>query len=167
MQTLFFLPNIQEKILNHDASLVIEPPEADLKKSQGADANGKDGGEENDTKLERAKLVASKEVVVNMQALFAEMLQSNRKYADPTRVLEAIVDNNGAKLTIYEQKDIGEFFQIFLERLQDGLGENKAMVRKLMSQDLVADLTRQKTQDIIDLGGPAKVEDNGIDLIST
>lgn len=60
--------------------------------------------------MERAKLVASKEVVANMQALFAEMLQSNRKYADPTRVLEAIVDNNGAKMTIYEQKDIGEFF---------------------------------------------------------
>lgn len=155
MQTLFFLPNIQEKILNHDASQVVDPPEAELKKSQG-DGNGKDGGdEENDTKLERAKLVASKEVVAGMQALFAEMLQSNRKYADPTRVLGAIVDNNGAKLTIYEQKDIGEFFQIFLERLQDGLGENKAMVRKLMSQDLVADiqLTRQKTQDLIDLAG--------------
>ena len=95
-----------------------------------------------------------------MQALFAEMLQSNRKYADPTRVLEAIVDNNGAKLTIYEQKDIGEFFQIFLERLQDGLGENKAMVRKLMSQDLVADLTRQKTADLLDLGGAATVSVN-------
>ena len=27
------------------------------------------------------------------------------------------------------------------------------MVRKLMSQDLVADLTRQKTQDLIDLNG--------------
>ena len=60
-----------------------------------------------------------------MQRLFAEMLCSNEKYRDPTRVLESVVDDNGQKIPIYEQKDIGEFFLNFLERLQDGLGENK------------------------------------------
>jgi hypothetical protein len=68
-------------------------------------------------KKEADKLAASKEVVAHLQTLFAEMLQTNRKYADPTRVLEAIVDDNGEKMNIYEQKDIGEFFQMFLERI--------------------------------------------------
>jgi hypothetical protein len=39
-------------------------------------------------------------------------------------------------LSIYEQKDIGEFFMNFLERMQDGLGESKAIIRKMMSADL-------------------------------
>jgi hypothetical protein len=55
--------------------------------------DGKDENEDN-SKTERAKMLASKEVVQNFRELFAEMLLSNRKYADPTRVLEAIVDNN-------------------------------------------------------------------------
>jgi hypothetical protein len=57
-------------------------------------------------------------------------------------VLENIVDESGHNIPIYEQKDIGEFFTVFLERLQDGLGENKAMIRKLMGEDLA------KTMDI-------------------
>ena len=32
-------------------------------------------------------------------------------------MLESIVDDNGAGLSIYEQKDIGEFFINFLERM--------------------------------------------------
>ena len=106
MQTLFYLPNIQEKILNHDASTVVVPPE---KQEKDLQSDGKDEKEDN-SKVERQKLVASKEVVEFMKELFVEMLISNRKYADPTKVLEAIVDNNAQKLTIYEQKDIGEFF---------------------------------------------------------
>lgn len=75
-------------------------------------------------------------MVKNVQRLFSQLLLSNVKYQDPTGVLENIVDENGHKIPIYEQKDIGEFFTIFLERLQDGLGENKAMIRKLMGEDL-------------------------------
>ena len=82
------------------------PPEEEKK---DLNQDGKDEKEDN-SKTERAKMIASKEVVQNLRELFAEMLISNRKYADPTRVLEAIVDNNAQKLTIYEQKDIGEFF---------------------------------------------------------
>lgn len=57
--------------------------------------------------------------------MFAGMLLSNVKYQDPTEVLESIVDDNGDPISIYEQKDIGEFFLNLLDRLQDGLGENK------------------------------------------
>jgi hypothetical protein len=52
-----------------------------------------------------------------MQKLFAEMLISNVKYQDPTKVLESIVDDNGQKIEIYLQADICEFFLNFLDRL--------------------------------------------------
>jgi len=40
-------------------------------------------------------------------------------------------------LFINEQKDIGEFLTNFLERLQEGLGENKKLIRKMMDEDLL------------------------------
>jgi hypothetical protein len=67
--------------------------------------------------------------------MFASMLLSNVKYQDPTEVLESIVDDNGDSISIYEQKDIGEFFLNLLDRLQDGLGENKNLIRKAISAD--------------------------------
>ena len=77
---------------------------------------------------DKIKLKASKMMVKYVQRLFSQLLISNVKYQDPTCVLENIVDEHGHKIPIYEQKDIGEFFTIFLERLQDGLGENKATI---------------------------------------
>jgi len=68
--------------------------------------------------------------------MFAGMLLSNQKYQDPTTVLESLVDDNGVSIPIYEQKDIGEFFLNFLDRLQDGMGENKSLIRKLMVEEL-------------------------------
>jgi uncharacterized protein YigE (DUF2233 family) len=66
---------------------------------------------------EKAKLKSSKELIKHLQKLFAAMLLSNVKYQDPTKVLESIVDDNAHKIPIYEQKDIGEFFSNFLDRL--------------------------------------------------
>ena len=151
LQVLFFLPNIQEKILSHDPSTVIDAPD----KRKVDDGDGIHSAE--NLKVEAEKLAASKEVVAHLQTLFAEMLQSNRKYADPTRVLEAIVDDHGGKMNIYEQKDIGEFFQMLLERVQDGLGENKELVRKLMGSDLGEIMKAQRASGdggSIDLGKP-------------
>lgn len=94
--------------------------------------------------VEKTKLQSSRDIVLNMQRLFAEMLCSNEKYRDPTKVLESIVDDNGQKIPIYEQKDIGEFFLNFLERLQDGLGENKTLIRKMMGEELIKELQAGK-----------------------
>lgn len=77
----------------------------------------------------------SVELIRAMQKMFAGMLLSNVKYQDPTEVLESIVDDNGDPISIYEQKDIGEFFLNLLDRLQDGLGENKQLIRKVVSAD--------------------------------
>ena len=44
-----------------------------------------------------------------MKKLFAFMTKSDKKYADPTGVLKAIVDDFGNPIEIGDQKDIGEF----------------------------------------------------------
>jgi ubiquitin carboxyl-terminal hydrolase 25/28 len=76
------------------------------------------------------------------------MLLSNLKYQDPTKVLQSIVDDNGEPISIYEQADIGEFFLNFLERMQDGLGESKALMRKLMGDDLVNNLRESNVRGL-------------------
>lgn len=122
MQVLFHLPNMQEKLLKFNPQRVPEQwnkiDEAKLEE------------------VEKIKMKKSKELVVEVKELFAKMLLSNIKYQDPTKLLESIVDDNGVGISIYEQKDIGEFFLNFLDRMQDGLCENKAIIRKLMSTDL-------------------------------
>lgn len=103
MQVLFHLPNIQQKILEFNTNNKYNQIDLDRFK-------------EMDT-IEKIKIKSSRELVKNMQYLFASMLLSNVKYQDPTRVLESIVDDDGVGLSIYEQKDIGEFFINFLERM--------------------------------------------------
>ena len=51
------------------------------------------------------------------------MMLSNRKYSDPTAVLQSLVDDFGNQIMVGEQKDIGEFNLNFLERVEEGLGE--------------------------------------------
>jgi hypothetical protein len=53
------------------------------------------------------------------------MLLTNVKYVNPKEVLESIVDDFGNKIPYHEQADICEFFLNLLDRLQEGLGENK------------------------------------------
>ena len=125
MQVLFHLPNIQEKILNFNEShtiMALKDPEQNL------------------DNVEKTKLKMSKVLVKNIQKLFAQMLLSNVKYQDPTKVLESVVDDQGRGISIYEQADIGEFFLNFLERMQDGLGESKSLMRKLMGDDLLSNM---------------------------
>ena len=45
------------------------------------------------------------------------MTKSTKKYANPSEVLNAIVDDFGNRIQIGEQKDIGEFNNIFLARV--------------------------------------------------
>ena len=66
---------------------------------------------------EKTVMKQSQQLIHNMQRLFAEMLLSNVKYQDPTKVLESIVDDNGQKIQIYLQADICEFWLNFLDRL--------------------------------------------------
>ena len=56
-----------------------------------------------------------------MKKLFAYLAKSDKKYADPSGVLHSIVDDFGNPIQIGEQKDIGEFNNNFLARIQEGL----------------------------------------------
>ena len=103
MQVLFHLPNIQEKVLNFNINNQFN--RIDLEKMKEMD------------QTEKIKVKSSRELVKHLQFMFSSMLLSNIKYQDPTKVLESIVDDNGTGLSIYEQKDIGEFFLNFLERM--------------------------------------------------
>lgn len=77
----------------------------------------------------------------------ASMLLSNIKYQDPTNVLESMVDDFGNKISIYEQQDIAEFFLNFLDRLQDGLCENKSAVRKILGNDLANNMRKMSFEN--------------------
>lgn len=49
------------------------------------------------------------------------MTKSYKKYGDPTEVLKSITDDYGKPVEIGEEKDIGEFNDTFLSRVQEGL----------------------------------------------
>jgi len=65
----------------------------------------------------------SKNMVNNLSKLICQLILSNRKYVDPTQVLKTLVDDFGNRILIGEQKDIGEFWLNFIERIEEGLGE--------------------------------------------
>ena len=60
------------------------------------------------------------------------MTLSAKKYTDPTGVLRAITDDQGQAIEIGEQKDMGEFNQTLLARIQDGLMSQKLIQRYFM-----------------------------------
>ena len=49
------------------------------------------------------------------------MTKSDKKYGDPTKVLQRVTDNTGRPLEIGNEQDIGEFNDTLLSRVQDGL----------------------------------------------
>ncbi len=122
---------MQEKILNFDMDDHLKV----LKKVEDSNSIGE---------AEKLRLVKSRSLVLAMQQMFARMLLSGVKYQNPIQVLQSIVDDRGDNISIFEQKDIGEFFSIFLERMQEGMGENKQLIRKLMGEDLVQEISLQK-----------------------
>lgn len=49
------------------------------------------------------------------------MALGDKKYADPSVVLKSITDDSGRQMEIGDEKDIGEFNDSFLSRIQEGL----------------------------------------------
>jgi len=45
------------------------------------------------------------------------MTKSDKKYADPTKVLSSLTDNSGKPIEIGNEQDIGEFNDTFLSRV--------------------------------------------------
>ena len=75
IQAYFYLPNFSQKILSS--------------------ASRKDDGILPKDEVARKRMTYSKRLVDNLAKLFATMVISNRKYADPTNVLKSLVDDFG------------------------------------------------------------------------
>ena len=65
------------------------------------------------------------ELLLNLQKLFAHMINSNRKYVEPTAVIKALVDDYGSPMSFGDQKDIGEFNTTFLAQIDEALSGQK------------------------------------------
>jgi ubiquitin carboxyl-terminal hydrolase 25/28 len=61
------------------------------------------------------------QLVLNLQKLFISLIASDKKYIDPSDVVKSICDDFGNHLPIGDQKDVGEFNNYFLSRVEDGL----------------------------------------------
>ncbi len=83
-----------------------------------------------DPKVE-ARRKAAVELVISLQKVFAYMACSSRAFIDPINVLDSLVDDEGNKVLIGEQKDAGEFNSIFLFRINDALELHPAAGRNL------------------------------------
>ena len=67
------------------------------------------------------RLEASRKLIKKLKILFALMTKSDKKYGDPTAVLQSVVDNYARPVEIGDERDIGEFNDILLSRVQEGL----------------------------------------------
>ncbi|CAG9334956.1 unnamed protein product [Blepharisma stoltei] len=102
MQAYFMIPKLVQEILS------FKPHPSHLKQKQ---VEG----------VEIIRKKASIKLVEAIQRLFAFLIRSNRKYADPSNVLNALVDDFGNHIEIGDQKDVGEFNMIFVARVEEGL----------------------------------------------
>jgi hypothetical protein len=84
-QTLFFLPNITMKILNAkvDPRLPVLPPGSDPKSEASRDM---------------LREGASRKMVIELQKLQMSMLFTNQCYADPTALLNSVVNDSGNQM---------------------------------------------------------------------
>ena len=53
------------------------------------------------------------------------MAKSDKKYADPTGVLSSLCNDSGQPVEIGPERDIGEFNDTLLSRVQEGLNYKK------------------------------------------
>jgi ubiquitin carboxyl-terminal hydrolase 25/28 len=53
------------------------------------------------------------------------MCAGDKKYVNPAKVLKSITNDSGEPIELGDQKDIGEFNDSFLSRVQEGLNFKK------------------------------------------
>ncbi|CAD8068078.1 unnamed protein product [Paramecium primaurelia] len=67
------------------------------------------------------RVVNSIQLLKNLQNLFVLMIGSDRQFVDPKQVILSIYDDFGKALPIGDQKDVGEFNNYFLSRIDEGI----------------------------------------------
>lgn len=116
LQILFTIPSFVISVMT--AEVKEEPDEQEQAKPAAKEEEKKEEQKVNEVDQQIMKRIkASKKLVIETKKLFATMLLSDKKYTDPSKVLQAIVDEYGNSISIGEQKDIGEFNSTFLARI--------------------------------------------------
>lgn len=72
-------------------------------------------------KLEYLRKKASISLVQELQKLMSFMVCSSRKYIDPSKVLNSLVDEFAKEIRVGDQKDVGEFHLILVARIEEGI----------------------------------------------
>eukprot|EP01016_Furgasonia_blochmanni_P005285 TRINITY_DN12056_c0_g1_i2.p1 TRINITY_DN12056_c0_g1~~TRINITY_DN12056_c0_g1_i2.p1 ORF type:complete len:192 (+),score=47.19 TRINITY_DN12056_c0_g1_i2:306-881(+) len=105
LQTYFMIPSFVKEVLAFE--------EPDLEELKGPISKEKD--------LTKFRQKCSIGLTKNLQRLFALMIKSNKKYVDPSQVLQLLVDDQGNSIAVGDQKDISEYNMNFLARVIEGI----------------------------------------------
>lgn len=117
-------------------------------------------------KFNNPRLSTSSEFLRNLQFLFAEMIGTTRKYADPSQTLNSLVDSAGQRIHFGEQQDIGEFHLIFVENIEKGLREclqvENPLCQSLKEQGKIETIFMGKHKEILLFGGKKKKKNRNL-----
>lgn len=115
LQVYYALPGCVEKILAFkvDHELLADKP------VQQQDQAAPAGGEKKDDSLKTKLVKSGMNLIKELQILFTTMALGKKKYLNPSGVLQAVVDDQGDKLAIGDEKDITEYNVVLLQRIQD------------------------------------------------
>lgn len=108
-------------MMHQDDDVPLQP----IKKETSQDTNPQSQPVDSQVDQLIMRLEASRTLIRQLKVLFGQMTKSDKKYGDPTAVLNAITDYYGKPVEIGNEQDIGEFNGIFLSRVQDGLNYKK------------------------------------------
>lgn len=131
MQILYTLPPFVQAILTADVRY--EESKEKAKPDEGIDPQI----------VKRIR--ASQKLILETKKLFAIMSLSDKKYTDPSAVLHSIVDDFGNPIQIGEQKDIGEFNNNFLARIQEGLNAEALLAKLRDDSDRIKKLSQSSS----------------------
>lgn len=106
IQALFWMPNINQKVLQARIGGA-EPPQ-----------NGKQ------YTVKEMRKQCAKQMCLNMQRLFAQMLTSNQKYVDPSMLVHSVVDDENHKVRVGDEMDVTEYLLNLIERMEEGFDED-------------------------------------------
>jgi len=122
-QAYFMSYKFVASILHFNPEIKVEEPKKESSSSQ----------DEKDITKKRTE--ASIKQIINLRKLFAMMIRSHKKYADPTDVLQSVVDDFGQHLPIGDQRDVTEYHTNFLSRIEEAFEYQEAYNKAKQNQN--------------------------------
>ncbi|CAG9318443.1 USP28_2 [Blepharisma stoltei] len=93
---------------------------------------------------EGTKMKTSIKLIEQLRQLFAHMIKSNKKYADPSGVLNALVDDSGNQMELGDQKNAGFFNMNFISKIEEGFKTKFLLERGNDNQEINVSEGRRK-----------------------